>query len=313
VKRLFAPVLALALLPAAGPAAAAGADSVYVVVLGVAQDGGVPQAGTAVHPGWDDPGKRRRVACIAVVDARAGKRWLFDCTPDFPGQLHALDGIAPAQTRPGLDGIFLTHAHIGHYAGLVHLGHEVMGAHAVPVYAMPRMTAFLSGNGPWDQLVRYENIALRPLEDGKPVALSGDISVTPLRVPHRQEYTEVVGYRIQGPHRAVLYIPDIDSWREWDESGTRIEDVLARVDVAYIDATFYDNGEIPGRDMSGFPHPFIAHTMARLAPLPAAERAKVRFIHMNHTNPALWPESDARRAIESKGFRVAEEMERVGL
>jgi len=303
----------LLLLLAAGPSRAAGADSAYVVVLGVAQDGGVPQAGTAVHPGWDDPAKRRRVACLAIVDARAGKRWLIDCTPDFPEQLHALDGIAPAETRPGLDGIFLTHGHIGHYAGLVHFGHEVMGARAVPVYAMPQMTEFLETNGPWDQLVRYENIALHVLEDGRPVAVADDLAVTPLRVPHRQEYSEVVGYRIEGPNRSVLYIPDIDSWNEWDSDGTRIEDQIARVDVAYLDGTFFDNGEIPGRDMSAFPHPFIAHTLSRLGALPTSERAKVRFIHLNHTNPALWPESDERRRVQARGFGVADEMERVGL
>ncbi|MDH3197344.1 MAG: MBL fold metallo-hydrolase [Candidatus Krumholzibacteria bacterium] len=313
MQRRAVPALLLSLVATAGPSPAATNDSTYVVVLGVAQDGGVPQAGTAVHPGWDDLAKHRTVACLAIVDARAGKRWLIDCTPDFPEQLHALDTIAPARTRPGLDGIFLTHAHIGHYAGLVHLGHEVMGARGVPVYAMPRMAEFLENNGPWDQLVRYENVALRVLEDGQPVALGADLAITPLRVPHRQEYAEVVAYRIQGPNRSVLYIPDIDSWTEWDASGTHIEDQIARVDVAYLDGTFFDNGEIPGRDMSSFPHPFIANSMSRLAALSAAERAKVRFIHMNHTNPALWPESDARHEIEKRGFGVAEEMERVGL
>ena len=139
------------------------------------------------------------------------------------------------------------------------------------------------------------------------------LSVTPFLVPHRQEYSEVVGYRIDGPERSVLFIPDIDSWEAWDAEGTRIEDLLAEVDVAYLDATFYADGEIPGRDMSGFPHPFITHSMERFAPLPAAVRDRVRFIHLNHTNPALWEDSEARRRIESAGFHVAEPLERAPL
>jgi len=134
-----------------------------------------------------------------------------------------------------------------------------------------------------------------------------------LSVPHRPEYSEVVGYRIDGPHKSILFIPDIDSWEEWDDLGTHIEDLIEEVDVAYLDASFFDHNEIPGRDMSGFPHPPIVHSMERFAPLSAETKAKIRFIHLNHTNPALRPDSEARATIERNGFRVAEEMERVGL
>ena len=303
--------LLLFLLPLA--ACAQQPEAPYLVVLGIAQDGGVPQAGTKAHPGWEDPAFKRLVVSLALVDPATSQRWLFEATPDFREQLHRLDTVFPVEEKPGLDGIFLTHAHMGHYTGLMHLGHESMGAQGVPVYAMPRMQTYLSNNGPWDQLVRYENIALQPLADGTPVRLNDRLSVTPFLVPHRQEYSEVVGFRIDGPNRSALFIPDIDSWEEWDAQGTRIEDVIAEVDVAYLDASFYANGEIPGRDMSDFPHPFITHSMERFAALPAEERARVWFIHLNHTNPALRPDSDARRTIEQKGFRVAEEGERVGL
>jgi pyrroloquinoline quinone biosynthesis protein B len=285
----------------------------YLVVLGIAQDGGVPQAGTKEHAGWDDPAARRLVACLAVVDPETSQRWLIDATPDFKEQLHRLDKAFPVKGRPGLDGIFLTHAHMGHYTGLMHLGLESMGAKEVLVYAMPRMRAYLSRNGPWDQLVRYKNIALKPLEDGAPVRLNERLTITPFLVPHRQEYSEVVGFLIKGPKRSALFIPDIDKWEDWDRQGMRIESMLAKVNVAYLDGTFYANAEIPGRDMSSFPHPFITHSMERFLSLPQPQREKVRFIHLNHTNPALHAGSEARATIEKKGFRVAEEMERVSL
>ena len=111
----------------------------------------------------------------------------------------------------------------------------------------------------------------------------------------------------------MLYLPDIDSWEEWDAMGVRLEEVLATVDVAFLDATFFADGEIPGRDMSGFPHPFIRTTMNRLAPLPATERAKVVFIHLNHTNPALDPRSAAAREVRAAGMAVANEGDRFPL
>ncbi|MEM8600105.1 MAG: MBL fold metallo-hydrolase [Bacteroidota bacterium] len=299
-------------------------DAPFVVVLGIGQDAGVPQTGSYGHPGWQDATQRHRVVSLGLVDPATGERWLFEATPDFPDQLYHLDSLAHAVGpdadtplgRSGLSGIFVTHAHIGHYTGLMYLGHEAMGAQELPVYAMPRMASFLTENGPWSQLVRYDNIALQVLADGEPVRLNERLAVTPLVVPHRQEFSEVVGFRIEGPSRSVLFIPDIDSWEDWDEASggaARIEAELARVDVAYLDATFYANGEIPGRDMSGFPHPFIVHSMDRFAPLPEAERAKVRFIHLNHTNPALRPGSAARDTIAARGFRVAETGEFVGL
>lgn len=304
--------------PALATTTATTADSViaqdpYLVVLGIAQDGGVPQAGTKEHAGWDDSTARRQVVSLALIDPESSERWLFEATPDLREQLHRLDTVFPVAGKPGLAGVFLTHAHMGHYTGLMFFGHESMGASAVPVYAMPAMREYLSTNGPWDQLVRYRNIELMELADETPVRLNGRLVVTPFLVPHRQEYTEVVGYRIDGPSRSVLFIPDIDSWEEFDRAGTRIEDLIAGVDVAYLDASFFANGEIPGRDMSGFPHPFITHSMDRFADLVAGERTKVRFIHLNHTNPALRADSEARRTIRRNGFRVAEEMERVGL
>ncbi|MSR41475.1 MAG: MBL fold metallo-hydrolase, partial [Phycisphaerales bacterium] len=278
-----------------------------IVVLGIAQDGGVPQTGSFADPRWDDPSEFRQVACLGVFDPRSGKRWMIDATPDFKRQLLALYRVAGGAQRPVVDGIFLTHAHIGHYTGLMFLGHESMGAKEIPVYAMPKMMEFLSTNGPWEQLVRYGNIQLRALEATVPVQLAEDISIEPILVPHRQEYSEVVGFRIKGPTQSVLFIPDIDAWEQWDAQGTRIEAMIASVDVAYLDGTFFANGEIPGRDMTGFPHPFISHSLERFASLPKHERAKIRFIHLNHTNPALDAHSAARKSIESAGMHVAEE------
>jgi pyrroloquinoline quinone biosynthesis protein B len=282
----------------------------FAVVLGVAQDGGYPQAGTKESAAWDDPAQQRLVASLGIVDPQSGERWLVDCTPDFPQQLHRLDRLAPAAVTPGLAGVLLTHAHVGHYAGLIHLGREAMGAQRVPVYAMPRMEAFLRGNGPWELLVRLGNVELRPLAAGTPVRLGARLTATPLLVPHRDEYSETVAFRIAGPTRTLLWLPDIDKWERWDAQGTKLEAVLAGVDVAYLDGTFFADGEVPGRSMAEIPHPFVRETIARLAALPAVERHKVRFVHLNRTNPLVRSDAAARAEVARAGMAVAEEGER---
>jgi pyrroloquinoline quinone biosynthesis protein B len=285
-----------------------GALQTYTVVLGLAQDGGHPQAGcekSCCAAAWADPSKGHRVASLGIADG--DKRWLVDATPDFASQLRTL---VHGDTQGQLAGILLTHAHVGHYAGLLDLGREVMGAHEVPVYGMPRMLGFLGSNGPWEMLERLGNIAVRSLQDGTPTRLSDSIAVTPFAVPHRDEYSETVGFVIAGPSKKVLYLPDIDKWERW---STRIEERIADVDVAYVDGTFFSAHELPGRSMAEVPHPFVEESLARFAALPAMERAKIHFVHLNHTNDALDGTSDAARRVRDAGMAIALEGEKVAL
>ena len=286
------------------------AHPTFAVVLGVTQDAGYPHVGcrrACCALAWRSPATRRRVACLGVVDLEGRQRWLIDATPDFPHQLRQLDEMAPFAH---LDGIFLTHAHMGHYTGMMYLGREGLDTRRVPVYAMPRMAAFLRANGPWDQLLRLGNIELRPLADQRPLRLNKNLTVTPLQVPHRSEYTETVGFLLQGPRASLLYLPDIDGWERW---SLRLEEVLATVDVAYIDGTFFSPAELPGRNLEEIPHPFVVETVRRLRPLPADLRRRVKFIHFNHTNPLLHASSLVKRVLAPTGMRPAVEGERIPL
>ena len=283
----------------------------FVAVLGVAQDGGYPQVGcrkACCKNAWKDPALRRHVASLAIVDPQSQQRWLLDCTPDFREQLHLLDQISPIDRSPGIDGIFLTHAHMGHYTGLMHLGREVLGARGVPVYAMSRMRTFLETNGPWDQLVSLGQIELKKLSAGQEILLNGRIKVVAFPVPHRDEYSETVGFRISGPSKTVIYLPDIDKWERW---SVKIEDCLSQCDHAFLAATFFDVNELPGRDMSEIPHPFVVETIRRLSGLPLRERQKVKFIHLNHSNPLLNPTSAATGDVERAGHAIAIQGERI--
>ncbi|HAZ95527.1 MAG TPA: pyrroloquinoline quinone biosynthesis protein PqqB [Porticoccaceae bacterium] len=280
-------------------------DEPYLYVLGVAQDAGYPQAGCyQAHcmPGWEDPSLRRGATSIALIDPAAKTKYLFEATPNLPEQLYALEKEAPSEQYE-LEGIFLTHAHMGHYAGLMFLGHEAMGGKDIPVYAMPRMHSYLRSNGPWSQLVEFNNIVLQPLADNKAVTLAS-VSVTPLLVPHRDEFSETVGYLIKGANKSALFIPDINKWSVWE---TEIAQIIQTVDYALLDATFYGDGELPGRDMSKVPHPLVTETMQALSGLSVEDRNKVWFIHMNHTNPLLNPDSEEANTVRANGFNIAVE------
>jgi len=169
------------------------------------------------------------------------------------------------------------------------------------------MAAFLRTNGPWSQLVSLGNIELREIEPDRPTVLADGLSVTAIRVPHRDEYSDTVAFRVAGPSRALLYVPDIDKWEKWDR---RLEDEVANAGVALLDGTFESESELPGRSLLEIPHPLVGETAARLAG--KARGTDVRFIHLNHTNRLLWDEG-ARSALRERGFAVAQDGEELPL
>jgi len=267
----------------------------HIIVLGVAQDGGAPHAGCSkecCEERWDNPEKHLKVSSIAIVDPKTNETWIIDATPDFASQLNSVSDNK-------LKGIFLTHAHIGHYSGLIHLGREVMGAKEVPVYAMPRMKQFLETNGPWNQLVRLNNISIQKINDNVAIQLNERLSITPFLVPHRDEYSETVGYKIEGPNKSLIFIPDIDKWDKWE---VNIKELVKDNDYSLLDGTFYNIDELPGRDMSQIPHPFIIESINLFSNV---DKLGIYFIHINHSNPALNSNSDAFENIINNGFGVA--------
>ena len=277
-------------------------SSVAVQVLGVAQDAGYPQINCyepRCLPVWENPRLGSGASMLAlVIDGR--RFHLFDAAPTLPQQLYqfwASTGLALTD----LAGVWLTHAHMGHYAGLIHFGKEAASTRGVAVYAMPRMAEFLAENGPWSQLVSAQNIVVHQLSANNAVVV-GPAKVTPWLVPHRDEFSETVGYLIEGPNKRALYLPDIDKWQKWHRD---LVSVLQTVDVALLDATFFSADELPGRDLALIPHPTVLESVAMLRDLPRSVRSRVVFTHMNHTNPLLDPASPETQQVLSMGFKIA--------
>ncbi len=278
---------------------------IQLVVLGTVQDGGAPHIGctkACCEKLWKNPDERLKVVSLGIIDHDEDQVYIMEATPDFSSQLANLNELADRPMSQMPDGIFITHAHIGHYTGLMFLGREAKGAKNVPVYAMPKLNEFFRTNGPWNQLVELKNIDLKSFDNEGSAQLSDKLKVVPFSVPHRDEYSETVGFTIEGGQKKVLFIPDIDKWSKWDE------DIIAKVkevDIAFLDATFYDAKEINNRDISEIPHPFVIESMQLFEDLEKSEKEKIHFIHLNHTNPLLDEGSTAYKTVNDKGFNVA--------
>ncbi len=287
-------------------------DSTAVVVLGNAQDAGVPHAGCRCRrcrKAFADPRLSQYAAALAVVDTRpkpAGV-WLIDATPDIGRQLNLMAPVlGPNPCAPGRlrqpDGVFLTHAHMGHTAGLAQFGPEAMNVRDLPVYGPSRLLEKLRTTELWAPLIA--NLDLRPLEPGSPVSLGPGLSLVGVPIPHRDEIDAgTFAYRVEGPERRLLYLPDIDAWDLWP--AARVE--LSQCDLALVDATFYGRDETGGR--SSVPHPLVPDTLALWDGLPC----QLILTHLNHTNPLLDKDSPERVSVIAAGAQVAATGQKIAL
>lgn len=284
--------------------AATSTSDYELVILGNVQDAGSPHIGCnkACCTNLSENDKSQRmVTSFGLINNKTHKAFLFEASPDMSEQLRFLHNLDSNLSNPLIDGIFLSHAHIGHYTGLMYLGKEAIHSHCTPVFAMPRMHAYLEKNGPWSQLVELQNIELRSMQNGEAVDLDA-VKVVPIRVPHRDEFSETVGFKIIGPNKSALFIPDIDKWSKWDSD---IKSLIVTVDYAFLDATFFSGDEINSRDISEIPHPFVCESMELFKDLSQDDKAKIHFIHMNHTNPMLNENSKETKEVLDAGHHIA--------
>ncbi|MGB0486750.1 MAG: MBL fold metallo-hydrolase [Flavobacteriaceae bacterium] len=279
-------------------------NDVVLKVLGTIQDGGIPHMGCnkiCCLKYFKNNTFRVGVSSLGISNLKNETNYLIDATPNVNHQLKALIGTSNPSEK--LNGIFLTHAHMGHYSGLLNFGREAMNSKNIPLYLMPRFYNFIQDNGPWNQLVKLENVMLKRIYDREKITLESNLSITPIQVPHRDEYSETVGFLIEGNTKSALYIPDIDKWEKWNNS---IIELIKNVDYAFLDGTFYDEKEVNNRDISEIPHPFIIESLKLFNPLDKSEKNKIYFIHLNHTNPLLNSDSSEYNRVIREGFNVAD-------
>lgn len=305
--------LLVALAACATPSPTAPPPACELFVLGIAQDGGLPHFGCErpCCAGARAAGRSLAPACLGVVDRRAGKLLLVEATPAVERQVAQLHQLADVhgRGRQPIDALLVTHAHIGHYLGLAFFGREVASTAELPVFCTPRFAAFLRSQAPWRQLVELQQIAPTEFTIGEWFEPWPGLAVRAFTVPHRDEFSDTVAFQLRGPQRSVLFVPDVDAW---ERQPGLLEQLLLGVDVAYLDGTFFDGSELPERNLDEIRHPLIVRTMQRLSDVARQRPGALRFLHLNHTNPALH-DAAVRARIEAAGFAIATEGERVSL
>lgn len=281
-------------------------SDVFLYVLGTAQDAGIPHPNCYCEQckrAWNDNSFKRLAASIAIVWPEE-KRWhLIDASPDLREQMGLLQRKYEMEGQL-MDGITLTHAHLGHYPGLLFLGREAIGAKGIPTYAGKKMKQLLEESAPWSQLTGLGNIKVEEIDENSCVGIGEGVTVHPVEVPHRNEFSETWGFWVKGPNRKLLYIPDIDRWDEWE---TDLREAVREADICLLDATFHSIKEIEdmGRDYREIPHPVMTETMERLHDL--TDTSEIYFTHFNHTNPAIDPEYPFAKQVREAGFHIAED------
>lgn len=255
-----------------------------VRVLGTVQDGGVPHLGCSCElceRARTTPARQKYASSVLLIADSA--RYLIDATPDVRFHLRG----------ESIDGVFLTHEHLGHLPGLLYFGTEALDTTRLPVYCTPQLAAFIETNEPFAQLVDREQITLMTIQPGSAIDIVGG-TVAMYEVPHRNVHAETVAYRVAGD-RSLLYMSDVDTWTD------RTRRLVADADIALVDGCFWDSDELDR--FEAVPHPAITHSMDVLDPA----ETDIYFTHLNHTNPVLKPESGERQQVEARGFHVAEQ------
>ncbi|RMF93591.1 MAG: MBL fold metallo-hydrolase [Nitrospinota bacterium] len=276
-----------------------------LVILGSAQDGGVPHIGCACshcQQARHDPAAVRMAPSLGIIDLEADKAFVIDASPHLPDQLYRLRSRRGREESPFLpDAIFLTHAHIGHYLGLAYLGKEGWNTQALPLYCTAEMESFLRHNKPFRYLLEQGNVCCHRLLPHQRHPLTPALSLLPVEVPHRNEDANTLAYVIQGRTLSVLYMPDLDYYTE------AVLALIREVDIAIIDGTFFSGSELPAMRMAGVPHPPVVESLARLEGI----QTRIIFTHLNHTNPLLDPAHPAWQRVSAAGFAVAKEGEEI--
>lgn len=249
----------------------------------------------------EDAKFRRFAASLAIILPNTKEWYMVDATPDMREQMASIQMKYQMQHQL-MNSIWLTHAHIGHYPGLMFLGREAIGSKGTAVYCGGKMKQLLETHAPWKQLVGLNNIKPIKISQDEPIQLSPIVEITPIEVPHRNEFSETFGFWIKGPARKLLYIPDIDRWDEWDRD---IYELAKEADICLLDGTFSSIEEIEqmGRNYKEIPHPVMTETMGRLQDL--VEETDIYFTHFNHSNPVIDPENSFSKEVRNRGFHLA--------
>lgn len=281
---------------------------VEVTLLGVAQDGGRPQAG-CTRPCCVGLRPEDTSYPVALGISDADSNHLIEATR-FLGQQLTIWG------QTNIENVLLTHAHFGHVDGLGLFGKETMNARNVGLHLSSEMEHLVDRTPQWALMVDQGVFQPTTFHDRDNLQFTPTLTIQPVHVPHRDELSDMHAFVIRGPNRSLLFLPDHDTWAETlerhNQPSIRSWLEALKVDIALIDGTFWSSDELSGRNQDKVPHPPVSQTIDLLGPRQGGD-PEIYFIHLNHTNPLYDPSSEASALLAQTGWMVAQQGQRFTL
>ena len=272
-----------------------------LVLLGIAQDGGRPQAGCSksccIGLG---PNEHSFPTSLGIIGQ--DKLHIIDVTRSLGNQLQYLDNRVP-------DEVWLTHAHIGHIDGLGLFGRETMNVKGAKLHVSKLMLELINQTPHWQIMIQQGVFSIDVINNGESRQSTG-FSITPILVPHRGELSDTHAFIIRGDNKSLLYLPDHDSWDETLSlyGMNTIREWLAslQADIALIDGTFWSYNELSERSQQVYSHPPIKQTIGMLGYKQQGD-PDIIFFHLNHTNPVYDEWSEEHTKVVEMGWSIAKQ------
>ncbi len=278
---------------------------VEAILLGIAQDGGRPQAG-CVKDCCKDISPFDEAYPVALGIVEHDTYHLIDVSRSLAQQLRFVN----AQT---IGHVFLTHAHFGHIDGLGLFGKETMNLRGIPLHLSASMLELMRSTPQWNLLLEQGVVEPRVFSDGQTIEVSSELRLQPLLVPHRAELSDTHAFLVRTNSKTLLYLPDHDTWKETlQEQDIRSWFASLSVDIALIDGTFWSLDELSHRVQAEVPHPPVSQTIEMLGTRQEGD-PEIAFIHLNHTNPLYDTSSTAHKQVLRLGWDVGRQGMRYSL
>ena len=289
---------------------------VQVTVLGIAQDGGRPQAGCIRSCCASlTPADVRFPVALGIVDDD-GTTHLIEASRHLGDQLRYTWKIPNEGDRKnkGIDHLWITHAHLGHVDGLGLFGREAMNARGIKLHVSESMADLIQRTPTWNIMVQQGVFEVEIFTNNQScqTITSPTLKIEHVPIPHRAELSDMNAFIIRGPHKSLLFLPDHDTWDKTlsMHKGTSIPHFLKMLDVniALIDGTFWSYDELGGvRCQTEVPHPPVSRTLDMLGPRAPLQDPEIYFTHLNHTNPLYNADSTEYKTLYAMGWKVADQ------
>lgn len=262
-----------------------------ITLLGNAQDAGRPQLG-CTQKCCEDARCNTELSRMPVSLGLHGEQFgIVEATRCIEEQL-ALMG------NPQLSEVWLTHAHLGHIEGLGQFGKESLNSKNIKLRCSNSVMDYVMAHPIWKKLIIRGNLTFAEYFSEQ---------IVPLKVPHRSQDFDTYALFFNGKKNNVLFLPDHDTWKETldivgFESPKDWFNSL-NVDIVLLDGTFWNSDELKTRVQANVPHPTVSETLDLIGER-SKEDPRIIFIHLNHTNPLHYPDSEEYQKVDKMGWEI---------